>query len=118
METVFDQLETGLNAFEMLVQYIKTSPKYILKDDLESMYTSEEHTITKEFISLGVKFVTEFQTAQTGLSQASFAADTMDKSHSQFTTPAEKIGEEVKTETEIKVKKKTKKTKEMDRGDL
>ena len=64
MEETFDQLETGLLALEKLLQCMETFPSYNLEEDLEFMYKSVDHTITKEFIKKGVQFVRGSQTAR------------------------------------------------------
>ena len=117
MEEVFDQLEIGLNAIEKLAHYIKAAPKYSLSDDLDSMYTSTEHLITKKFITMGAKFVEDFQTGLSPPSETNL--DMKDNILTkELTTPVDKGGkEETEMESqETKIGKKLKKKKKKRSG--
>ena len=110
MEEVFDQIEIGLTAFEKLIQCTKAFPSYNLEEDLDLMYKSVEHGITKEFIRKGVEFVRNFQPV--GLSQS----DSCDAAEQILTTPVDKGKEAMKdlkmNRTGEKKKKKKKRSKQ------
>ena len=51
MEDVFDRIDSGLEAFEKLVDFMKNFPNYDLNKDLELMYPKESG-VFKDFIKL------------------------------------------------------------------
>ena len=57
MEDVFDKIEAGLNALEVLISFKKKFPKYNLSDDLDLMYKVKEDIVYKDFVKCGVNFV-------------------------------------------------------------
>ena len=65
LDEIFDQLETGLDAFEKLIKFIPRFPNYNLDDFLEEGYSEEYNSHVKDFIRLGVQFVRSLDTAET-----------------------------------------------------
>ena len=64
LDEIFDQLETGLDAFEKLIKFIPRFPNYNLDDFLEEGYSEEYNSHVKDFIRLGVQFVRSLDTAE------------------------------------------------------
>ena len=64
VEEVYDALEAGLEAFEKLITCTHKFPKFDLDEDLDAVYRKEEHTIVKDFIKWGFKFVDYYQNGE------------------------------------------------------
>ena len=56
MEDVFDRIDSGLEAFEKLVDFMKNFPNYDLNKDVELMHP-KENGVFKDFIKFGTAVV-------------------------------------------------------------
>ena len=62
LDEIYDNLESGLEAFKKLGKLIFKFPQYNLNDNLEKLYCEKENVHVKDFIKLGDEFVRSIDT--------------------------------------------------------